>query len=36
MISEHPCWRVVELDTDHAPYLSTTAELAAVLLELAG
>jgi len=35
MISEHPCWRVVDLDTDHAPYLSKTAELAAVLSELA-
>ena len=35
MISEHPCWRVVELDTDHAPYLSRTVELAAALNELA-
>jgi len=35
MIAEHPCWRVVELDTDHAPYLSATAELAAALNELA-
>ena len=35
MISEHPCWRVVDLDTDHAPYVSATLELAAVLNELA-
>ncbi len=34
MISEHPCRRVVELDTDHAPYLSATDDLAAALLEL--
>jgi pimeloyl-ACP methyl ester carboxylesterase len=35
MISEHPCRRVVELDTDHSPQLSATAELAAVLHDLA-
>lgn len=35
MIAEHPCRRVVELDTDHVPYLSATAELAAALIELA-
>lgn len=34
MISEHPCRRVIELDTDHAPYLSATRELAAALVEL--
>jgi len=34
MISEHPCRRVVELDTDHAPYLSATGDLAGSLLEL--
>jgi pimeloyl-ACP methyl ester carboxylesterase len=32
MIEEHPCGRVVELDTDHAPYLSATDELVAALL----
>jgi pimeloyl-ACP methyl ester carboxylesterase len=32
MIEEHPCERVVELDTDHAPYLSATDELVAALL----
>jgi hypothetical protein len=35
MIREHPCRRVIELDTDHAPYLSATGELAAALVELA-
>jgi pimeloyl-ACP methyl ester carboxylesterase len=35
MIAEHPCRRVVELDTDHAPQLSATAELVAALDELA-
>jgi pimeloyl-ACP methyl ester carboxylesterase len=35
MIREHPCERVIELDTDHAPYLSATDELVAALLELA-
>ena len=31
MIREHPCVDVVELDTDHAPYLSATEELVAAL-----
>jgi pimeloyl-ACP methyl ester carboxylesterase len=31
MIGEHPCTNVVELDTDHAPYLSATEELVAAL-----
>jgi pimeloyl-ACP methyl ester carboxylesterase len=35
MIAEHPCERVVELDTDHAPQLSATDDLVAVLLEAA-
>jgi pimeloyl-ACP methyl ester carboxylesterase len=35
MISEHPCRRVAELDTDHAPYLSATDELVATLLDFA-
>jgi pimeloyl-ACP methyl ester carboxylesterase len=35
MIREHPCRKVVELDTDHAPYLSATEELVAALDELA-
>jgi len=35
MIAEHPCRRVIELDTDHAPYLSMTDELVAALDELA-
>ena len=35
MISEHPCQKVFELDTDHAPFLSATDELVAALLELA-
>jgi pimeloyl-ACP methyl ester carboxylesterase len=35
MISEHPCRRVIELETDHAPYLSATDELVSALLELA-
>jgi pimeloyl-ACP methyl ester carboxylesterase len=35
MISEHPCRRVVELETDHAPYLSATDELVAALLDCA-
>jgi pimeloyl-ACP methyl ester carboxylesterase len=34
MIREHPCERVIELDTDHAPYLSATDELVAALVEL--
>lgn len=36
MIREHPCRQVVELDTDHAPYLSATDELVAALIALAG
>jgi pimeloyl-ACP methyl ester carboxylesterase len=36
MIREHPCQRVIELDSDHAPYLSATDELVAALDELAG
>jgi hypothetical protein len=36
MIREHPCRQVVELVTDHAPYLSATDELVAALIELAG
>jgi len=36
MIAEHPCARVVELDTDHAPQLSATDELVAALHDLAG
>jgi pimeloyl-ACP methyl ester carboxylesterase len=35
MIAEHPCVRVIELDTDHAPYLSATDELVVALNELA-
>ncbi len=35
MIAEHPCRRVVELDTDHAPQLSATDELVQALLDLA-
>jgi pimeloyl-ACP methyl ester carboxylesterase len=35
MISEHPCRAVIELDTDHAPQLSATAELVAALDRLA-
>ena len=36
MIAEHPCRRVIELDTDHMPQLSATDGLAGALLELAG
>jgi len=36
MIREHPCGRVIELDTDHAPQLSATDDLVAALDELAG
>jgi pimeloyl-ACP methyl ester carboxylesterase len=36
MIREHPCERVIELDADHAPYLSATDRLVAALLALAG
>ncbi len=35
MIDEHPCRAVVELDTDHAPQLSATAELVSALDRLA-
>jgi hypothetical protein len=35
MIAEHPCWRVIELDTDHMPQLSATYGLADALVELA-
>ncbi|PWU25202.1 MAG: hypothetical protein C5B48_02520 [Candidatus Rokuibacteriota bacterium] len=35
MIAEHPCRKVVELDSDHAPHLSRTDELIAALNELA-
>lgn len=35
MIDEHPCHRVVELDADHAPFLSATDELVTALIELA-
>jgi pimeloyl-ACP methyl ester carboxylesterase len=34
MIRDHPCRRVVELEADHAPFLSATAELVAALLDL--
>jgi pimeloyl-ACP methyl ester carboxylesterase len=36
MIREHPCRHVIELDADHAPFLSATDELVAALDELAG
>ena len=35
MIREHPCASVVELDADHAPFLSATEELVAALAALA-
>jgi pimeloyl-ACP methyl ester carboxylesterase len=35
MIREHPCKRVIEIDADHAPFLSATDELVGALLELA-
>jgi pimeloyl-ACP methyl ester carboxylesterase len=35
MIREHPCANVVELEADHAPYLSATNELVAALIALA-
>jgi pimeloyl-ACP methyl ester carboxylesterase len=35
MIREHPCWKVVELDADHAPFFSATDELVAALHQLA-
>ncbi len=31
MIAEHPCERVIEIDADHAPYLSAPDELVAAL-----
>ena len=34
MIREHPCRRVIELDADHAPFLSATDELVAALFDL--
>jgi pimeloyl-ACP methyl ester carboxylesterase len=36
MIEEHPCRKVVELDADHAPAYSATADLVAALSEFAG
>jgi pimeloyl-ACP methyl ester carboxylesterase len=36
MIEEHPCVDVVELDTDHTPALSATAELVGALERFAG
>jgi pimeloyl-ACP methyl ester carboxylesterase len=36
MIREHQCANVVELDADHAPFLSATGELVAALVALAG
>jgi pimeloyl-ACP methyl ester carboxylesterase len=35
MIREHACEKVIELDADHAPFLSATDELVAALIELA-
>jgi pimeloyl-ACP methyl ester carboxylesterase len=35
MIGEHPCRSVIELDADHAPYLSATDELVGALLDFA-
>lgn len=35
MIREHPCERVIELDTDHAPFFSATDELVAALIAAA-
>jgi pimeloyl-ACP methyl ester carboxylesterase len=35
MIAEHPCQKVIELDTDHWPFLSATDQLVAALAELA-
>ena len=35
MIREHPCKRVIEIEADHAPFLSATDELVVALLELA-
>jgi pimeloyl-ACP methyl ester carboxylesterase len=36
MIAEHPCRRVIELDTDHMPQLSATDGLVDALLAIAG
>lgn len=36
MVSETPCDAVIELDTDHSPWLSATSELVATLDRLAG
>jgi pimeloyl-ACP methyl ester carboxylesterase len=36
MIREHPCQKVIELDTGHAPFFSATDDLVAALLDLAG
>jgi pimeloyl-ACP methyl ester carboxylesterase len=36
MVRERPCADVVELDTDHAPFLSRTVELVAALERFAG
>jgi len=35
MVREHPCVSVVEVDADHAPYLSATDELVDALLQFA-
>jgi pimeloyl-ACP methyl ester carboxylesterase len=35
MIAEHPCRSVIELDADHAPQLSATAELVDALIQVA-
>ena len=35
MIREHPCVKVVELDTGHAPFFSATDELVAALVDVA-
>ncbi len=36
MIAEHPCERVLEIDGDHAPFLSATDELVAALDAIMG
>ena len=35
MIREHPCVKVIELDTGHAPFFSATDELVAALIAAA-
>ncbi len=35
MIREHPCLKVIELETSHAPFFSATDELVAALDVLA-